>query len=414
MTYTKCLSYCGSKGFAIAGLEFSSECYCGNSLVNGASLTKTSGQCNMACSGSATKTCGGPDALTIFVIPSKITALSSDLTVAAATLPAGWSTASTACVAEGTNGRALTGAATSAKDMTPAKCSTFCANGGFKYAGVEYGSECYCGNSFSNGASLNTASNQCNMACSGNIDTMCGGPGAMNVFVNPSIVPPVSSSNTPVVSGSLPTGWAAASTQCIQEVSNRALTGSSIAGSSMTIGTCLSFCQSGGFQYAGLEYGSECYCGSALANGASLSQSSSQCNMACASDSSSTCGGSNALQLYQNPSLAPAAPSTPVAAPAVVINGFTSSGCIQEVANRALTGLRVDDPNMTIDTCTAACGKAGFKYAGVEYGTECYCGNQLANGATLSSTSGQCYMNCPGNGLQKCGGPNAIQLYIAK
>lgn len=407
MTYSKCLSYCGSKGFAIAGLEFSSECYCGNSLVNGASLSKTSGQCNMACSGSPSKTCGGPDALTVFVIPSKVTSLSSDLTAKAAQLPSGWSAASTACVAEGTNGRALTGAATAANNMTPAVCSSFCGARGFKYAGVEYGSECYCGNTFENGASLNTASTQCNMGCAGDINTMCGGPGALNVFTNPSIVPPVGSSDKPVVSGSLPSGWSAASPQCIQEVSGRALTGSSIAGSSMTISTCLSFCESGGFQYAGLEFGSECYCGSALVNGASLSQPSGQCNMPCAADSSSSCGGPNAIQLYSNPSLAKAA------APVVVVNGYSSSGCIQEVSGRALTGLRVDYTDMTIDKCTTACKNAGFKYAGVEYGQECYCGDSLVNGASTSLTSGQCYMDCPGNSLQKCGGPNAIQLYTA-
>jgi hypothetical protein len=414
MTFTKCLSYCGAKGFAIAGLEFGSECYCGNALVNGASLTKTSGQCNMACSGSPSKTCGGSDALTVFVIPSKITSLSSDLTAKTASLPAGWSSTSITCVAEPNNGRALTGAATSANDMTPAKCSSFCADRGFKYAGVEYGSECYCGNAFDNGANPNIPSTQCNMGCSGDINTLCGGPGAMNVFTNPSIVPPVSSSNKPVVTGSLPNGWSTASTQCIQEVSGRALTGSSIAGPSMTISTCLSFCQVGGFQYAGLEYGSECYCGAALTNGASLSQTSGQCNMACASDSASSCGGSNAIQLYQNPSLAPVAAPAPVAPPVIVINGFSSSGCIQEVSGRALTGLRVDYTDMTIDKCTAACAQAGFKFAGVEYGQECYCGNTLVNGASLSSTSGQCYMDCPGDASMKCGGPNAIQLYAAK
>jgi hypothetical protein len=136
--------------------------------------------------------------------------------------------------------------------------------------------------------------------------------------------------------------------------------------------------------------------------------------MACASDSTSSCGGSNAIQLYQNPSLAPVAAPAPVAPPVIVINGFSSSGCIQEVSGRALTGLRVDYTDMTIDKCTAACAQAGFKFAGVEYGQECYCGNTLVNGASLSSTSGQCYMDCPGDASMKCGGPNAIQLYAAK
>ena len=411
MTPAKCTTFCASKGFVIAGVEYGTECYCGNSLVNGASLTKTSTQCNKACGGEIGQNCGGPGALKLFVLPSVATTLNSDLTSKAAALPVGWSAASTACVAEGSTGRALTGAATAAKDMTPAKCATFCADQGFKYAGVEYGSECYCGSTLVNGASLDKSSQSCNMACSGSASTICGGPGALNLFTNPSILPSVVVDNTPkgpTVSGPLPAGWSAASTQCIKEAtSGRALTGWSVSDSKMTIATCLSACQQRGFQYAGLEYGSECYCGSSLSNGASLSASSDACTMPCANDAASTCGGSGALQLFVNPALAPVIP------PATVINGYTASGCIQEVSGRALTGLRVDDEKMTLEICIASCAAVGFRYAGVEYGVECYCGSTLVNGASTTLTSGQCYMNCPGNAAQKCGGPNAIQLFVA-
>lgn len=407
MTYTKCLTYCASNGFAIAGLEYGRECYCGNALVNGGSLAVTSTQCNMPCAGSSSKTCGGPGALTIFVIPSQVTGLSSNLNAQTPALPSGWSAASTACIAEGTTGRALTGASTASADMTGAKCAAYCSNLGFQYAGVEYGRECYCGNSIGNGASLNTASNACNMNCGGDPNSLCGGPGALTLYTNPAIKPSVSASSN-AVSGVLPSGWSAASSVCIQEVVGRALTGAFTSGSSMTTATCLSFCQSKGFQYAGLEFGQECYCGNSLVNGASLSIPSNQCNMACAADSTATCGGPNAVQLYVNPSLAP------VTAAATVINGFTSSGCIQEVVGRALTGLRVDYPDMTLEKCTTACANAGFKYAGVEFGKECYCGNSLVNGASTTLTSGQCYMTCPGNSAENCGGPDAIQLMIAQ
>ena len=40
---------------------------------------------------------------------------------------------------EGTNGRTLNGATTAADTMTVEMCTTFCGNGGFTYAGVEYG-----------------------------------------------------------------------------------------------------------------------------------------------------------------------------------------------------------------------------------------------------------------------------------
>jgi hypothetical protein len=125
--------------------------------------------------------------------------------------------------------------------------------------------------------------------------------------------------------------------------------------------------------------------------------------MACSGDSTQTCGGPNAIQIYQNPSLATN----------TVVNGFTSSGCIQEVSGRALTGASTSASNMTIEKCTSYCSGQRFKYAGVEYGSECYCGSSLVNGASSSLTSGQCNMACSGQADQTCGGPNAINLYIS-
>lgn len=46
--------------------------------------------------------------------------------------------------------------------------------------------------------------------------------------------------------------------------------------------------------------------------------------------------------------------------------------------------------------------------------SECYCGNTLANGATLSAFSTECKMPCSGNSNEICGGPNAISLYATQ
>jgi hypothetical protein len=56
-------------------------------------------------------------------------------TVAAMT--SGW--ADLGCIAEGTNGRALTGASTTSPNMTRNFCANFCASKGFSLAGVEFG-----------------------------------------------------------------------------------------------------------------------------------------------------------------------------------------------------------------------------------------------------------------------------------
>ncbi|KAF5341506.1 hypothetical protein D9757_014259 [Collybiopsis confluens] len=213
------------------------------------------------------------------------------------------------CVAEGTTGsrRALTGSSYSDKAMTPAKCLTFCR--GYKYAGTEYGTQCFCGNSLqNNGATgLIKGSGYCNYRCAGDSSQSCGGSYFLSVYST--------SMST------LPAPGSFKSLGCVAEGTTgarRALTGTSYADSAMTPAICQSLCV--GYKYAGTEYGSECkldeisadigvfngcasgYCGDTFTNnGASgIIVASSNCNSKCSGDTSQFCGGSYFLSLYQN------------------------------------------------------------------------------------------------------------------
>ncbi|WVR06724.1 hypothetical protein IAU60_003756 [Kwoniella sp. DSM 27419] len=317
--------------------------------------------------------------------------------------PAGWA-ANSACIAE-VAGRALTGSHFSGSDVTQASCASFCNDNGFTIAGVEYGSECWCGNILTNGASLTLTSQACTMQCAGDNTAICGGGNALNLIVSQAAVAALSPDLTSKTV-ELNAGWSVASTACVAEgTSGRALASASWADSSMTVGKCLSFCQDKGWQYAGVEYGRECYCGDSLQNGASLDRSSDSCNMVCAGDNTQRCGGGNGLQLYNNPSLA---------LDLTVSNtDFAYQGCVVEVGGRALQGASKFGDDMSVDVCTEFCGASGFKYAGVEYGRECYCGNEFSNGASALDLSTQCTMTCA-SGTGICGGPNAISLYASK
>lgn len=61
---------------------------------------------------------------------------------------------------------------------TPQRCIATCAAKSFKYAGVQYGQSCVCGNRYG----TQGLANNCTMACTGDSKTSCGGANANGVY----------------------------------------------------------------------------------------------------------------------------------------------------------------------------------------------------------------------------------------
>jgi hypothetical protein len=67
MTVETCVDLCKSSGFSYAGLEYSRECYCANSIpADKAPIPGVMGNCQMKCSGDDKEFCGGASALSIY------------------------------------------------------------------------------------------------------------------------------------------------------------------------------------------------------------------------------------------------------------------------------------------------------------------------------------------------------------
>jgi len=76
--------------------------------------------------------------------------------------------------------RALSAAsAINYKYMTLESCEAICA--GYLYWGVEYGGECYCGNSF-NAGSVNATDSDCSFLCPGNNLEFCGAGDRLSTY----------------------------------------------------------------------------------------------------------------------------------------------------------------------------------------------------------------------------------------
>ncbi|KAF2085078.1 WSC-domain-containing protein [Saccharata proteae CBS 121410] len=81
------------------------------------------------------------------------------------------------------SGRTLTGSSKTDVKMTPKTCVSFCKSQGYAYAGTEYGTECYCGNTLPSGRAPKTGMlGNCNMPCGGNPNVMCGGSQALSLY----------------------------------------------------------------------------------------------------------------------------------------------------------------------------------------------------------------------------------------
>ncbi|KAH7376045.1 WSC domain-containing protein [Plectosphaerella cucumerina] len=433
MTNEMCTTFCASRGFSYAGTEWFQECYCGNALFTGGVIANEL-DCNTPCAGNGTQPCGGGSRLTLY-LTTEVTGPGVNPGVD------GWE--SMGCYSEGTTGRALTyPAGLVASTMTVARCLTACRAANFILAGIEYASECYCGNTISNGGA--PAVDGCNMLCNGNSTEYCGGPDRLNVynfegqFEPPSTTSTVPEPTDPDASASgtapatpTPTGPSQPDTVgpytwygCRTEGTGiRALNGRTTAADTMTLETCQTFCA--GFTYFGTEYGRECYCGNSFGTG-STSAPASDCNMRCAGNAGQYCGAGNRLSVYSLDGAAPSGSDTPPAssaatsppvsttagpAPSGYPEGWTNQGCwIDGRAGRILSTQLPDDPALTLEKCATACFNRGFTIAGAEYSTQCFCGNAIINDGALATSASQCSTTCPGNTAQMCGGPDRMSI----
>ncbi|KDR73046.1 hypothetical protein GALMADRAFT_142739 [Galerina marginata CBS 339.88] len=197
---------------------------------------------------------------------------------------------------------------------------------------------------------------------------------------------------------------------CINDNLNgagRSLQGSSTTGSGMTIESCISFCDSSSFFFAGLEFADECYCGNVVTAGGT-NATATDCNMACAGNATEPCGAGNRLDLFWNGKTPPPAPKT---VPSV--GKWVSLGCLTDNVNGA--GRTIANPTavtgqVSIESCTTACFNGGFRFAGTEFADECYCASALTNGGGPAALT-DCNMVCQGNSTEFCGGPNRLNAY---
>ncbi|MCJ1355382.1 MAG: hypothetical protein MMC33_005373 [Icmadophila ericetorum] len=210
-------------------------------------------------------------------------------------LPPPWSYGG--CWVDNAYGRILATESADNTTMTIESCVGACKAAGYSIAGIEYSTQCFCGNNVIQNGTLASADSDCAMTCGGNQNEICGGPNLMSIYNSSTIVvlaPPVAQTTA------LPGSWTYSG--CITEANNngRVFPYQIILANNNTATNCLSQCSTFGYPAGGMEYGRECYCGdvSDLAAAGSVSAPESDCSTPCTGNASYLCGGGDRISYY--------------------------------------------------------------------------------------------------------------------
>ncbi|KAL8698939.1 MAG: hypothetical protein Q9224_001623, partial [Gallowayella concinna] len=448
MSNDKCIAACAARGYSAAATEYTNECWCGNRFP---SELGSETDCNYVCTGNSTQTCGGNgyfhdhSYLSLFTNGKAGPPIPN---IPPTILPSVGAYNYAGCYTEGVGGRALSAAQTAYDDMTVAYCANFCSK--YQYFGIEYSSECFCSNVIGNNARL-VGDGDCKNTCSGNATQYCGGANRLTVYgLNSTSSSSSSTSSTVTGTATMSTGTSAATSStssststpgaptavasaapfayqgCYTEATTgRALGDLFTAYDGMTVEKCAAFCSE--YTYMAVEYKSECYCGNTIGTGAAIATDGG-CSLACSGNAGQQCGGDFRLNFYKKGASATNSATTTsgtstsktstgtsatstATGPAVVqsVAPFAYQGCYSEgTSSRALADANTASGDMTVEKCAAFC--KGYAYMGVEYSSECYCGNTIGAGA-LAVTDGRCSMTCGGDKTAICGGPNGLSFY---
>lgn len=268
MCQTQALAY----GAVFAGTEYMSECWVG-SVIPSASLKGSDNQCNYACAGDASQSCGGLGGYISVYYDSTRYFPDNGTIVGTSGLGPGipktvGAFSYAGCYSDSATARVLVGKTTAGSTVSLDTCATFCS--AYNFFGVEYADECYCANNLASTSVLH-ADTDCSMNCAANSSEFCGAGSRLSLYYkNGTTISSASSSSTKATSTnsgtlSLTSSISATSTPASSfsslgcytdnDVTERTLIGGYAAGSSVTLEFCAATCV--GYKYFGVEYGDE-------------------------------------------------------------------------------------------------------------------------------------------------------------
>lgn len=180
LTQQSCATLCASKGYKISGTEWSVQCFCGNTVINGG-LKGVETDCNTACSGDNKQMCGAGGRMSIVSLGAPAAVLPPAVQVGG--LNGSWTYQG--CYEDNVNQqRTFFWQNYFPNTMTANQCLNRCAQYGYMAAGLEYGQECYCGDpaNIADRGATKRPETECNVLCAGNSSAYCGGGSRLSTY----------------------------------------------------------------------------------------------------------------------------------------------------------------------------------------------------------------------------------------
>ncbi|KIP01604.1 hypothetical protein PHLGIDRAFT_38239 [Phlebiopsis gigantea 11061_1 CR5-6] len=162
------------------------------------------------------------------------------------------------------------------------------------------------------------------------------------------------------------------------------------------------------------------HCGNAIGNNGAQA-AATDCNFPCTGNPSETCGAGFRLSMFTSGATPPPVGGGIGPVTSGLPAGWTCSAGLaartgslgahrDNAFGRVFTLELPDNSGLTIESCIASCAAQGFSVAGAEFAVQCFCGNELVNGAVTAPDS-DCNQACGGSATEACGGPNRLSVY---
>ncbi|XP_065225844.1 uncharacterized protein LOC135849377 isoform X2 [Planococcus citri] len=374
---TFCQKICYREGFRYFGLSDNRKCWCGDSAPF-PDKAVSEDNCRLICDGYGGDYCGGKSMLSLYAtgildIPEygrhigcynnvNFKDIKTDLTMQLS------------------------------KSNSNGRCMNLCDQKGFKYAGTQRGSQCFCMNKPPS-ATFRGDDSKCDDApCSGEPTSTCGSNDGMKIFrtrrtdeIQPVVVRYLGCFSDQKVFPTME------GTKVTVE-------------KKLTSSYCIETCRLKGYAFSGVESGTDCYCSHAFPS-IHMKVRDEECNIPCSGNRTEYCGGQFKIGVYDNGMPHPHA-----------FVHYSYTGCYKddEIGVKLMEGTMEDMANLTPSVCHKHCLQAGFLYFGLtmlsDSSERCLCSDQEPQ-EQLHTSDSDCQKKCSGDPTKMCGNDWRVAVY---